>query len=374
MKLVYISSSNIPSRAANSIHVMKMSSAFADSKCDVTLIGVKGKVDPDISGVDFYNFYGVRSNFKIDLIDVFEGRGRSVFYGLYSAIKAFIAKPDIVYSRHIVGAYFSSLLGLKVVFESHTPIANSGKMSLMFFKSLISRKNFTGLTVITEALRQHYLDNYSIAASKIRVFPDGADEVVNRNEIQLTTDPERLQIGYTGHLFDGRGIDLIIDIAKHCDWADFHFVGGMAQDIARWKEESKSQTNVVFHGFVAPGMVPDYRASMDVLLAPYQEGVKTYGGGDTTAWMSPLKVFEYMASGKAIVASSLPVLNEVLQDGDNALLAAPSCLESWCLAIRKLRDEPDLRARLGTKAHEDFTSKYSWHMRAKNILREYGGS
>jgi glycosyltransferase involved in cell wall biosynthesis len=82
--------------------------------------------------------------------------------------------------------------------------------------------------------------------------------------------------------------------------------------------------------------------------------------------MSPLKIFEYMASKKAIVASDLPVLREILSE-TNAILVAPDDLEAWKDAIRKLKDNT-LRKKLGSAAHKAFRSKYTWDIRARNVI------
>ena len=93
-------------------------------------------------------------------------------------------------------------------------------------------------------------------------------------------------------------------------------------------------------------------------------------GGDVGAarWMSPLKIFEYMAHGKPIVATDLPVIREVLEHERNALLAPSGDLDAWEHAARRLVDDPALRERLGGRAREDFEAGYSWRARARAVL------
>ncbi len=92
----------------------------------------------------------------------------------------------------------------------------------------------------------------------------------------------------------------------------------------------------------------DLLRSYDVLIAPYQEKVCVHGGGgDVATWMSPLKIFEYMAAGRPIVASDLPVLREILEDGRNALLVSPGDVDAWCIALNKLRNHPDIAQSMG---------------------------
>ena len=104
-----------------------------------------------------------------------------------------------------------------------------------------------------------------------------------------------------------------------------------------------------------------WRRSMDILLAPYQRSVPTVN------WMSPLKVFEYMAAGRAIVASDLPVLHEVLTNGRNALLVSPEDESAWIRALLSLSDEVS-RHRLARQARRDVEAGYTWNLRVQNVL------
>lgn len=183
-----------------------------------------------------------------------------------------------------------------------------------------------------------------------------------------------MNVGYIGHLYEGRGIDLLVELARRCAWLHMHIVGGNPEDVQRWRAECEDLENVTLHGYVAPAETPRYREMCDVLAAPYQQVVKVAGNRvDTSKWMSPLKIFEYMASGKAIVCSDLPVLREVLTDGKNALLCPADDVDAWCAAMGWLRDDPALRKFLGARAHQDYLEKYTWEQRAKRLLAEFGG-
>ena len=74
-----------------------------------------------------------------------------------------------------------------------------------------------------------------------------------------------MMVGYIGHLYPGRGMEILGDFARRCDWADFHVVGGWPEDVALWKDRLKDEPNIVFHGHVAPSEVPRYLRAMDVL-------------------------------------------------------------------------------------------------------------
>ena len=126
---------------------------------------------------------------------------------------------------------------------------------------------------------------------------------------------------------------------------------------------------MTFHGFVPHAEVASFYPRLDVLTAPFQDRVSIHGGGgDTRRWMSPLKVFEYMASGKAIVITDIPVLREVLTHEETAYLVADGHADTWIEAIRRLAEDHALRASIGEAALELFTSEYTWTRRAERVL------
>ena len=108
---------------------------------------------------------------------------------------------------------------------------------------------------------------------------------------------------------------------------------------------------------------------MDVLLMPYQESVSIgVAGHDTARWMSPMKMFEYLGAGVPIISSDLPVLREVLLDGENSLLARPSDIDSWLAALDRVEDNPELAVRIGSNAHDQYERQHTWTCRAEKII------
>jgi glycosyltransferase involved in cell wall biosynthesis len=374
MKIVYISDSIIPSRAANSIHVMKMCQAFAHHGHDVVLLAPDKKDGLEPGVEDFFGFYGVKQNFRLRKISWRSLKGWAYIYGRMAARSALSYDPDLVICRNFLGCYFTALSGQDVVFESHAPIMDSGKIKQWFFNRLIKRKELKKLVVITHALKSHYEEYYPILKGRIHVAPDSADIVPSCTKpIEFPDRGKRMQVGYVGHLYRGRGVELIAEIARRCHWADFHFVGGTDADVNKWKAELKDIPNCWFHGFVPPSLAVRYRAAFDVQLAPYQHEVCVSGGaGDTSKWMSPLKVFEYMSACRAIISSDLPSLREVLKDEVNSLLCDPENVCEWEQALLRLSKDGDLAQRIAQSAHDDFVCNYTWQARAERLVKKGG--
>jgi glycosyltransferase involved in cell wall biosynthesis len=131
--------------------------------------------------------------------------------------------------------------------------------------------------------------------------------------------------------------------------------------------------NINLHGFVPPARAERFTRAFDVVLAPYQREVQIAGGGETAAWMSPLKLFTYMAAGRAILCSDLPVLREIIRHGHNGLLVPPDDPNTWLAMLSQLSSDPAKRERLGRNAHADFLARHTWEQRAKRILERFAG-
>ena len=209
MKIVYISHSIIPSRAANSIHVMKMCQAYANNGHDVTLLApdLNEKYENDVS--DIYKFYNVKNNFKIVKLSAPNIKGRTLFYCLSILKYLLFNKVDLVYGRYILGCYIATLLGIKTIFESHTPIFEENKLSKWFFNKIIKSKNFKKFVVISEALKEKYLEKNYLDKDKIYVAHDGADEVIDFDTKVELLGENKVNIAYIGHLYKGKGMEVI---------------------------------------------------------------------------------------------------------------------------------------------------------------------
>ncbi len=372
MRILYISKSIIPSRSANSIHVMKMCQAFSDNGHKVVLLApkIKERYEKDIE--DIYNFYGVKNNFQIKKLWHPNTKGGVLIYTLCIFLYLiFNKKFNLVYGRFLHGCYLATLLKNKVIFEIHEVIFEKKNHRYLVFKKLIKSKYFKKLIVISNALKYIYLQKKYMNGTTIQVAHDGADEVKNfETKANLLGSKDKLKVGYVGHLYKGRGIETIIECAKKINNMTFHLVGGLKKDIIYWENFSKKLKlyNIYFYGFVSPSETIKYRNSFDILLAPYEKKVSIFGSsvGDTSKFMSPLKIFEYMSHKKPIIASDLPVIREVLNES-NSILVESNDINSWIHSIINLEDL-EKRRLISNQALRDFY-KYSWKNRAILVLK-----
>ena len=357
---------------------MRMCQALAHAGHQVTLVakGCPAREEPGVA--DAFAFYGVAPVFTLRKLRHPAVRGGGLIFAaqVRKLLRRAAADFDLVYSRDLVGAWMALGAGLPVVFEAHG--LPEGWFGSYLWRRLVRSPALARLVVISEALRD-LLDAAKLLPARVEtiVAHDGADPVVP-GEPGATKMPAaahelgKRSIGYVGSLYAGRGVEVVVELAKRIPEARFHVVGGGERELAEWREVS-TPPNVTFEGFVPPEQLGRWYARLDVLLMPYQRNVAVATGDtDTSRWMSPMKMFEYMAAGKPIVASDLPVLREVLEDGANALLAPPEDVDAWERSVRRLLDDPGLADRLGRAARQDLEAHYTWDARARTVLAGIG--
>lgn len=371
MKIVYISSSAIPSRAANSVHVMKMCQAFVKNGHELVLLAPHSQEEyKDVTPDNIFRFYGVEHCFEIKRLRMLQIPGGQQIYAFLAALKAWSLGCDLVYCRSNPATVFAIMLRLPLIFELHAPFASKSWFLDFFIVRIFGSKFLKRIIVITHSLHRYFEINYPLSSSKIRVAPDGADPLpANVEAVVIPNRGDRLQVGYVGHLYSGKGMEVVSRLSLQCPWADFHVLGGTERDIAHWKGICNGFPNIKFHGHVFHQFVSAYISTFDVLLLPNQVIVAAHGGnGNIAEWTSPLKAFEYMSAAKPIICSDLPVLREIFEHKRNALLCSPNDLLAWTSALLKLREDPRTRFELGKNAQEDFHKHYTWSIRAKKIL------
>jgi glycosyltransferase involved in cell wall biosynthesis len=366
MKIVCISSSRVPSDTANSIQVMKVCQAFAQIGNEVTLL-VPGDPQASINNQQLLEHYGLTKLFPTEWLS---SRTRRQF-PWRAHLRARRLAPDLVYAWPIQSAALGLLAGMPTMVELHDfPSGRFGPFWLRLFLALPGRKR---LLPITAALREAL----NLPAGKTVVAPDGVDleryaalpdPASARRTLNLPAAPTVL---CTGHLYEGRGVELFLTLAGQFTQANFVWVGGRPADVETWKSRATAQalTNITFTGFVPNERIPLYQSAGDVLLMPYQQTVSTSSGGNTAQVCSPMKMFEYMAAGGAILTSDLPVLREVL-DESSAVFCPPDDARAWASALGGLLADEKRRQALGQHARR-LAERYSWVERAKRTLKGF---
>ena len=396
MKIAVVAPSQIPARRANTIQVMKMAQAMVNLGHNVHLAVPVEKLNSnqvrDARPADTPNLmrswdtlshhYGLQKEFPITW---FPARPtlRRYDFSLQSILWARRWGADLIYTRLPQVAALASTLKIPVVFEIHD--FPHGSFGTRLFRRFLKGAGARRLVVITQSLAQDLAQEFNspLTPPYTIIAPDGVDldryaglpgpigarELLSQSKLRDSTlSPERFTAGYTGHLYRGRGMSLILKMAACTTDITYLLVGGEPVEIKRLENDIQSMgiNNIILVGFVPNAELPLYQAACDVLMMPYQDKVAASSGGDISRYLSPMKLFEYMACGRAIISSNLQVLKEVLNP-QNAVLLPPDDVDAWTGEIQNLRSNHDRLDQLAIQAKKD-AAQYTWKARAERIL------
>ena len=368
-RLTYIHDAPIPSSAANAVQVTKMCEAFQLEGAEVTLVapfnGFRGCSFRHLAGI-----YGLSERFRLLRFPILPLPGRALSFGAAGLMMSRLSGRSIAYTRSIAVGHVATRLGVPTVLELHHPVSDFRPVLRGRLQKLSNSRNFLLAVVISDRLKKDYEHTLPQLTGRIMTAHDGADAVADSGDRPLVKLTGGFKVGYVGRTYPGKGLEILQELGALCPWATFHIVGGLPAENKSFRCEFQQLDNVVFHDYMPHSETSAILAAMDVLIAPYQQIVRPVGGGDINIadWMSPLKIFEYMAHGKAIIASDLPVLREILKSEENAILCEPENAAAWAKVLDRLRGDPALRQKLGRTALDCFIEKYTWRQRAEKIV------
>lgn len=371
MKIAYISTAEVPSNKANSLQVMKVCQALVQLGHSVQLYLPGGQ---PVAWDFVAESYGLTERFPVTRLPS-RPLFRRMDFTLASLAHAHREKVDLVYTRMVWTALFARMTGFLTVLELHDqPGGRFGSMVYRWFLRLNKPKL---IVYITTALKQLVDQNSGIVAipAQAMIAPDGVDldryqdlpqPEQARNALGL---PDEFTAVYSGAFYPGRGLEIMEPLAQAFPQVQFLWIGGNDEQVNTWAARLAENgiRNVTLTGHVANNRIPLYQAAADVLLLPYGHKFEGSGGGNIASVSSPLKLFEYMASGRAVLASDLPVLREVLNE-EVAVFYPPEDFSALCKCFAGLIADGSKRKRLGEAARMA-AQAYDWRTRMNGIIR-----
>jgi glycosyltransferase involved in cell wall biosynthesis len=357
------------------MQVMKACQAISQLGHEVHLFLPRYK--HQLKNINLASFYGLKTQFPIEWLSSRLSLNRYDFAFLASR-KARQLKADISYVWLIQAGIFSLLAHLPVIIELHGP--PEGKFGPSLFRLFQKIPGKKRLLPITHALANQIHRRFNIDLSDqhlVQMSPNGVDieRYTNLPEPSaartLLNMPSTLTVGYTGHLYPGRGMSLLIELARCFPSINFLWVGGRQQDVIAWREHLAAENirNITLTGFVENSQLPLFQAAADILLMPYERVITGSSGGNSTTYASPMKMFEYMACKRAIISSDLPVIREILNPS-NTILCPPDDIEAWSQALGTLIFDEEKRNALADQAWLDI-QQYTWLERARKALEGF---
>ena len=370
MKIHYFSGNAFPSRAANTVQVMRMCAAFARLGHSVTLI--TGGGPKALQAADLFHYYDIEPAFAVRRIRRSRLPGNEHPWALLAALQAKRERVDLVYGRSFLGCFYACRLGLPTVYEAHRPVDPRDRGRRRRAGRLLQSRSLRRLVVLSEALSARFRRDFAVPEGRIVVAYNGADDPGEVSPLELPAASGRLRVGYAGGLYPGKGMELIGEVAPSCRWAEFYVAGGAGAELERWRARLAGCGNLQLLGHLPQAQLAAFRAAMEVLLVPPKPAVGVAGGGTVEqAYAPPLKLFEALAAGKPVVCSDF--LAEVVRDGEHALLRDPERPELWVAALERLAEDAALRRRLAGGARRRFEDGLSWDSRASLVLAGISG-
>jgi len=374
MKIAVITNSRIPSLTANSIQAMKVTQALMQLGREIRLFAPRESVS--ISSESLIAHYGLRIIPDLELLpsEKYFKRLDFVLHAQYAA-KRFGA--DLIYTWLPQSAVLALWMGYPVVLEMHADVA--GRMGAWWLRQFWKARGQKVMTVTTSALRNALERSTKIQFKDdaLLIAPNGVelekyDGLPNPDEARHQLNlPQGLTVGFTGHIYPGRGADLLFELAKQMPQVNFLWVGGTPELVEFWRAKltEAKMTNVTMTGFVQHESIPLYQAASDILLMPYSRSISASSGQDIAEVINPMKMFEYMAAARAIVCADLDVIREVLNQ-DNAVFCEPDDIGKWKVAIESLLGDELRRRGLGSQARKD-VERFTWVKREGEVLKYF---
>lgn len=293
-------------------------------------------------------------------------------------------KPDLLISRleayTISSVYLADKMKIPVIVEADGPVAYE-KMNyqdqfwthqkLVDYFEVTALKNSLLNFTVSNQLKQYFIEK-GVPGDSIHVIPNGADPDRFRPDVPCDDVKQQYQlrnnivIGFIGSFHYWHGVENLIQIIRETiqNHQNVKFLmvgdgGPLKNSLEKFIKENNLTNRVHLTGLVKHQDIPKYIAAMDIVLAPYPK--LKFG------YYSPVKLYEYLSSGKAVVSSRMGQICEVIRDGENGFLCEPDDVAQMSQKISELIENPDSIKGVGARARKDVLNNYTWKRRGKQL-------
>jgi len=367
-KMLYIAPIRYPTEKAHGIAIAKMCEAF-NRHYNLQLIVPQIKQNLLMKGIDANELYNIRERFLIKslfCIDLsrYNRYLSRIFHTLnywimllsfYFAVSTYIrkTKAEIVYTRDINLTMFIIFLNKKIYVEMHNFPVN--KYLKKYYKFL--DKFIKGYVVINKNLKEELI-KIGIDQNKILLAASGVDKQFfirkDRNKLRIKYNyPQNKKIIlYSGSFQKGKGVEFLLSVARKMEQEIFIIIGDYNKNEKLYKLYNKCP-NIIFTGYIPYNQIADHLYCADILVIPNDKKSIIY-----STYTSPMKLWEYLATGKPVIVSKVPGI-ENLVSSDDVIFYEPDNSQDLIYKINNIE-------RLVKKTQFD-VSKFTWEKRAENI-------
>lgn len=367
MKILY--HHRIASKDGQYVHVEELTEALKKLGHEIIM------VCPDIAEKSSFGSEGGLVSWMKRFVPKFIYELLEISYALYAYLKLSKAvkyhKPDFLYERYNLympaGVWIKRRFKLPMLLEVNAPIFEERRkyngLAIPWLARLIERYTWAGADIVLPVTHvlANYVKNSGVDEDRITVIPNGIDLEKFENILPTAEAKRRLGLdecqvmGFTGFVREWHGLDRVLDLLKGDNGKYNRRLlivgdGPAREDIEKRAAQLNVSEKVIFTGIVPRDQVINYVAAFDVALQP-----------DVVAYASPLKLFEYMALGKAIVAPATENIMEILTNRKNALLFDINDKSSFLKCVSVVLSDLELQQNLGLSAkYTVYERKLTW--------------
>lgn len=377
LRVAFAAFDPFPNLKGSGTRIARLTSALAQAGASVTVLSLPGTCHVELpSGVELRPLCIAEDNYLC----------RALAFRAAVARELVALRPDVVHFRgpfegqaalahareHGARALFE-VNGLpSVELRYHYPAVAAATSFEAKLRSAEQGLLTTSDAVITQSrATERFLALRGMPPGRAVVIPNAADPLPLDQCVHQSRDVTRLL--YIGTLAPWQGLpDLLVAVRRAARTAELRLdVVGWGQK--RWRRllerharRLKIAERVAFHDAVARSALPALIAGSDICAAPLRRDRRNRVQG-----CSPIKLFEYMAAGRAVLATNLPCLQEIVRDGETGVLARASHTSDLAARLGELSGDPRLRARLGARARRELAESATWDHRAQALVAFY---
>ena len=369
MRILY--SHRIQSRDGQSVHVEELVAAFRSLGHEVLVVG-PGLYEQASFGGESRLVPWIRAHLPVAVAELAElAYNIPAWWRLRTAYRRF--RPDLIYERYnlyfLAGTFLARANRAILFLEVNSPLADErarfGGLGLPWLAHAAERyvwRSAAKVLAVTGVLRDAIVAA-GVPAQRIAVVPNGIDPAQFSHLPARPAGDGPVVLGFVGFIRDWHGLDAVIDaMAAQGESGKLRLVvvgdGPARPALERQAASLGLGQRVTFTGLQPREAIPGLVSGFDIALQPL-----------SVPYASPLKIFDYMAAGRAIVAPDQPNIREVLRDGETAVLFSPDEPGAMWRAISRLADDAALRQRIGLAARQEIAQRnYTWRGNAARVV------
>lgn len=301
------------------------------------------------------------------------------FYAYRKLVKAVKEhKPDVIYERYNLflpaGIWIKKRFKLPFLLEVNAPLFDERKKydgialkRIAKWSERYAWKNADVVLPVTQVLAE-IVQKEGVPVERMVVIHNGIDKDKFGNNLDVTAAKaklgikESLVLGFTGFVRDWHGLDRVVDLIANDKNRDRHLLivgdGPAKATILKRAKETGVEDRVTITGIVSRDKIADYVSAFDVALQP-----------DVVDYASPLKLFEYLALGRAIVAPDKANIREILSNDINAVLFDNNMPNAFFESVERLCEDDALRRNIAAAAERTIAEKgLTWENNARRVV------